>query len=63
MAAPEFEELFRSNYSRLVRAVMVAAGSVEDAADAVQEAFVQLYRHWRRVRTYDDPVGGCAGSP
>jgi RNA polymerase sigma-70 factor (ECF subfamily) len=57
MAAPEFEELFRGHYARLVRALTVAAGNAEDAADAVQEAFVQLHRHWRRVRRYDDPVG------
>jgi RNA polymerase sigma-70 factor, ECF subfamily len=53
----DLEGLFRSHYGRLVRALTVASGSREAAADAVQEAFVKAHLHWRKVRTYDDPVG------
>jgi RNA polymerase sigma-70 factor (ECF subfamily) len=53
---PEYETLFRDTYAPLVRALSLAAGSIDDAADAVQDAFVQLHRHWRRVRAYDNPA-------
>jgi RNA polymerase sigma-70 factor (ECF subfamily) len=55
-ALADVEDLFRANYERLVRVLTAASGDAGDAADAVQEAFVQAYVHWRRVRTYDDPV-------
>ena len=53
----DLEALFRAHYGRLVRALTVAGGSREVAADAVQEAFVKAHLHWRRIRRYDDPVG------
>jgi len=58
MAVPEdeFERLFRVHYRPLVRALTVGAGAPDDAADAVQDAFVQLHRHWSRICRYDDPV-------
>lgn len=51
------ESLFRSHYGRLVRALTLASGNPEAAADAVQEAFVKAHLHWRRIQRYDDPVG------
>jgi RNA polymerase sigma-70 factor (ECF subfamily) len=50
------EALFRAHYAPLVRGLTLAAGSPEAAADAVQDAFVQLHRHWRKVSGYDEPV-------
>jgi RNA polymerase sigma-70 factor (ECF subfamily) len=52
----ELEELFDREFARLVRSLGVAFGA-EEAADAVQEAFIAADRRWRRVRRYDDPVG------
>jgi RNA polymerase sigma-70 factor, ECF subfamily len=51
------DSLFRAHYGRLVRALTVACGDPEVAADAVQEAFVKAHLHWRRIQHYDDPVG------
>ena len=53
----DLEAMFRLHYGRLVRALTLASGSRDGAADAVQEAFVKAHLHWRRIRHYDDPVG------
>jgi RNA polymerase sigma-70 factor (ECF subfamily) len=50
------ETLFRAEFARLVRALAVADGR-EDAADAVQEAFMQAQRDWTRIGALDDPAG------
>ena len=49
-------ELFDAEYGRLVRSLGVAFEPV-DAADAVQEAFIEADRAWDRVSGYDDPAG------
>lgn len=46
--------LFEQHAPGLVGA-LIAAG-YPDAADSVQEAFVQAVVHWRRVGRYEDPV-------
>jgi RNA polymerase sigma-70 factor, ECF subfamily len=51
------DSLFRAHYGRLVRALTLACGDREVAADAVQEAFVKAHMHWRKVQEYEDPVG------
>src|SRR3954464_16027871 len=51
------DSLFRAHYGRWVRALTLACGDREVAADAVQEAFVKAHLPWRRVQHYDDPVG------
>lgn len=56
-ATADFDDLFRDHYDRLVRALTVACGDREQAADAVQEAFVKAHVRWRRIGRYDDPVG------
>lgn len=52
----DLEAIFAAEFARLVRSLTAAAGNPERAADAVQEAFVQAYLHWRRIRHYDDPA-------
>ena len=53
----DLDQLFRDHYPRLVRSLGLACGDVEQAADAVQEAFVRAHVRWRRLRHYEDPVG------
>ena len=49
----EFEEVFRDEYERVFRLAFVILGDEGDAADVTQEAFVRLFRRWKRVRTYE----------
>jgi RNA polymerase sigma-70 factor (ECF subfamily) len=51
------EGLFRLYYPRLVKTLCLITLDRETAADAAQEAFLQLHLHWYRVSAYEDPVG------
>ena len=51
------ELLFRRHYRDLVGALAVACGSRELAADAVQEAFVELCKGWDKIGAYEKPEG------
>ena len=53
----DFDALFRAHQPRLVEALALVAGDRELAADAVQEAFVKAHLKWRRIGSYDDPIG------
>jgi RNA polymerase sigma-70 factor (ECF subfamily) len=56
-APADFDATFRAHYWPMVRALTVACGDGEVAADAVQDAFIRAYARWRRIARYDDPVG------
>jgi RNA polymerase sigma-70 factor (ECF subfamily) len=51
------DALYRAEYRRLLRLLAAAARDPDGAADALQEAFVQLQLRWIDVRTYDNQVG------
>ncbi|MEM1332275.1 MAG: SigE family RNA polymerase sigma factor [Actinomycetota bacterium] len=53
----DFDALFRANQPRLVDALTLVAGDRDTAADAVQEAFVRAHLRWKRVGSYEDPIG------
>jgi RNA polymerase sigma-70 factor (ECF subfamily) len=52
----DVDALFDAEYERLVRSLGVAFDPV-DAADAVQEAFIEADRSWDKVGGYADPAG------
>src|SRR5262245_42920380 len=52
-----FDATFRAHYWPMVRALTVACGDQEVAADAVQDGFTRAYTRWRRISRYDDPAG------
>jgi RNA polymerase sigma-70 factor, ECF subfamily len=49
------EDFYQANYPRLVGQLTVVTGSLEDAEDAVQEAFTRASTRWARLRDYDAP--------
>jgi RNA polymerase sigma-70 factor, ECF subfamily len=51
----DFEEFYQASYPRLVGQLMVLTGNLEDAEDAVQEAFARASTRWARLRAYDAP--------
>jgi RNA polymerase sigma-70 factor (ECF subfamily) len=51
----DFEDFYQANYPRLVGQLTVVTGSLEDAEDAVQEAFARASTRWARLRAYDAP--------
>ena len=51
-----FESFMQGHSARLVRALTMISLDREAAADAAQEAFLQLYLRWDRVDQYRDPV-------
>jgi RNA polymerase sigma-70 factor (ECF subfamily) len=55
MAERDFDELYASNYGRLVVQVFAVTGNLADAEDAVQEAFARASVRWRRIGGYDSP--------
>jgi len=52
---PEFEDLFVEEYPHVVRTVFLVLQDEGRAEEVTQDAFVQLLRHWSKVRDYDRP--------
>ena len=52
----EFDELFASAYSAIVRSAVLVVRDQEVARELAQDAFVKALLHWKRVRAYDNPT-------
>lgn len=52
-----FEAFYRANRDPLARAVALAVGDVDLAAESIDEAMIRAYQRWSRVATYDRPTG------
>ncbi len=50
-----YEAFVRQHCSRLVRSLTLMSLDPELAADAAQEAFIQLYTHWNKVQSHEAP--------
>lgn len=50
-----FVDLFRTEYPAVLRTVYFIVDSHSRAEDVTQEAFLQLFSHWKRVARYDRP--------
>ena len=53
----DFEDLFRSEYPRLVSGLQLLTGSRAEAEDLAQEALARVYERWPRVRGMESPTG------
>jgi RNA polymerase sigma-70 factor (sigma-E family) len=51
----EFDEYVAARGQHLVRLGLVLSSDHHRAEDLAQTALMNAYRHWRRVRTMDDP--------
>ena len=58
----DFEAFYQASYPRLVGQLTILTGSLEDAEDAVQEAFARASTRWARLRDYDAPEAWGGGS-
>lgn len=52
----EFGGFFKSEYPRLVRALLPTTGGLAEAEEAAQEAMVRIFERWARVREMDSPA-------
>jgi RNA polymerase sigma-70 factor (ECF subfamily) len=51
----EVEQLFREEYARIVIVLSAQLRDRGAAEECAQDAFLEAVRHWRKLRTYDDP--------
>lgn len=50
-----FAEFYAATHPGLVAELYAYTGSMAEAQDVAQEAFVRAWSHWGRIRTYDQP--------
>ena len=55
--AGDFDEFYLVSRDRLALQLAALTGDPAEALDHVQEAFVQAWIRWDRVKNYDDPEG------
>jgi RNA polymerase sigma factor (sigma-70 family) len=56
-AAVAFEEFFETERRQLFRAIYLMTGSIHDAEELTQDAFLTVWARWERVRRMDSPTG------
>ncbi|HLA92260.1 MAG TPA: sigma-70 family RNA polymerase sigma factor [Actinomycetota bacterium] len=52
-----FEGFFEAEHARLLRALYLVTGNVQEAEELMQDAFLAVWERWDRVATMDEPVG------
>jgi RNA polymerase sigma-70 factor (ECF subfamily) len=53
----EFDAFYAATSHRLVGQVFAMTGNLCEAEDALQEAYIQAWRHWPKIREYQSPEG------
>ena len=56
-ATVAFEEFFETERRQLFRAIYLMTGSIHDAEELTQDAFLTVWARWERVRRMDSPTG------
>ena len=51
----EYASFYRAEYSHVVRTSYLVVHDPQRAEDVAQEAFIQLFTHWRKVSRYEQP--------
>lgn len=51
----EIHEIYAATYPQLVRTVWFVVHDHELAQEIAQDAFIELHRQWRKIRSYDRP--------
>lgn len=55
-ADPDFDDCYANRFRPIAAQLAVYLGSVEEAQEVTQEAFVRAWTRWQRVSRYDDPA-------
>jgi RNA polymerase sigma-70 factor (ECF subfamily) len=55
VAADSFESFYESQYASVVRLAAALVGRWDVAEELVQDSFLELYRRWSRIASYDAP--------
>src|SRR5215510_8281477 len=51
----DFRQVYTTTYPKLVRTLWFVVHDHELAQEIAQDAFIELHRQWRKVRSYDRP--------
>jgi len=51
----DYRQIYTSTYPKLVRTLWFVVHDHELAQEIAQDAFIELHRQWRKVRSYDRP--------
>src|SRR6476619_6963759 len=51
----DFRQIYTTTFPRLVRTLWFVVHDHELAQEIAQDAFIELHRQWRKVRSYDRP--------
>ena len=52
-----FEDFFEQEQERLLRVLWMVTGSLQEAEDIVQDAFLRVWERWPTVSAMDSPTG------
>jgi len=52
-----FEDFFEHEQERLLRLLWMVTGSLQEAEDIVQDAFLRVWERWPKVSSMESPTG------